>query len=182
MLGTVLVLLRHEQILYLRLVLLALITHELRKAALVHVQVEAVEFSTVYRAGEKVVSRVAEGILQHHVSSAAEIIIQLIVVVLCDVRRPKIGVIRVTTALECDYLVDAVCVLVDAVNGGGRNRHIASTSRKTIWCQVPSSELSLRPVEGSSDGAHPPDVHSKSEVSFLGVNLTGSRPKQAISL
>lgn len=160
--GTVLVLFRHEQILYLRLVLLALVTHELRKAALIHVQVEAVEFRTIYRAGEKVVPRVAEGVLQHHVSSAAETVIQLIVIVLCGVLRPKVSIVRVTTALECDYLVDAVCILVDAVNGGGGNRHIASTSRNSLWCQVPSSELSLRPIEGSSDGAHPPDVHSKS--------------------
>lgn len=160
--GAILVLFRYEQILYLRLVLLALVTHELRKAALVNVQVEAVEFGTVYRTGEEVVPRVAERILQHHVTSAAKTIIQLVVVVLCGVRYPKVGIIRVTTALECDHLIDAVCVLVNAVNGGGGNRHIASTSRNSLWCQVPSSELSLRLVEGSSDGAYHPDVHSKS--------------------
>ena len=159
---TVFVLFRHQQILYLRLVLLALVSHELRKAALVNVQVEAVEFGTIYRASKEVVPRVAERILQHHVSSAAEIVIQLCIIVLRGVRRPKVGIVRVTIALKCDYLVDAVCILMNAVNGGDRNRHISGTSRNSIWCQVPSSELSLRLVEGSSDGAHHPDVHSKS--------------------
>ena len=39
---------------------------------------------------------------------------------------------------------------------------------------MPSSELSLRPVEGSSDGAHPPDVHSKSEVLELSQTDAGA--------
>ena len=100
--------------------------------------------------------------MQHHISSTAETVIQLVVVVLSVLSVAEIDVIRVTHTLECHDFVDAVTVFVDAVNGGGGNRHIAGTSRNSLWCQVPSSELSLRPVEGSSDGAHPPDVHSKS--------------------
>ena len=123
---------------------------------------------------EEVVPRVAESVLQHHISSTAETVIQLVVVVLSVLSVAEIDVIRVTHTLECHDFVDAVTVFVDAVNGGGGNRHIAGTSRNSLWCQVPSSELSLRPVEGSSDGAHPPDVHSKSEVLELGQTDAGA--------
>lgn len=152
----------HQQELYLGVILLALVPDELGKTALVGGEVEAVELCPVYGTCEKVVPRIAEGVLQHQVPSAAETVIQLVVIVLHVLSVAEIDAVRVTHTLECHDLIDAVAVLVDAVNGGGGNRHIAGTSRNSLWCQVPSSELSLRPVEGSSDGAHPPDVHSKS--------------------
>ena len=170
----ILVVFGHQQELYLGVILLALVTDELRKTALVGGKVEAVELCPVYGTCEKVVPRIAEGVLQHHISSTAETVIQLVVVVLSVLSVAEIDVIRVTHTLECHDFVDAVTVFVDAVNGGGGNRHIAGTSRNSLWCQVPSSELSLRPVEGSSDGAHPPDVHSKSEVLELGQTDAGA--------
>lgn len=171
---TVLVVFGHQQELYLGAILLALVTDELGKTALVGGKVKTVELCPVYGAREEVVPRVTESVLQHHISSAAETVIQLVVIVLHVISVAEIGVIRITNTLECHDLVDAVTVFVNAVNGGGGNRHIASTSRNSLWCQVPSSELSLRPVEGSSDGAHPPDVHSKSEVLELSQTDAGA--------
>ena len=100
--------------------------------------------------------------MQHHVTGTAEIVIQLPVVVLYVLCLSETGIVRGADAFEGHDPVDTVSILVDAVNGGCRNRHIAGTSRNSIWCQVPSSELSLRPVEGSSDGACHHDVHSES--------------------
>ena len=170
----ILVVFGHQQELYLGVILLALVTDELGKAALVGGKVKAVELCPIYGTREEVVPRIAEGVLQHHISSTAETVIQLVVVVLSVLSVAEIDVIRVTHTLECHDFVDAVTVFVDAVNGGGGNRHIAGTSRNSLWCQVPSSELSLRPVEGSSDDAHPPDVHSKSEVLELGQTDAGA--------
>lgn len=113
----VLVVFGHQQKLYLRVILLALVPDELGRATLVSGEVKAVELCPVYGTREEVVPRIAESVLQHHISSAAETVIQLVVVVLSVLSVAEIDVIRVTHTLECHNLVDAVTVFVDAVNG-----------------------------------------------------------------
>ena len=58
--------------------------------------------------------------MQHHVTGTAEIIIQLRIIMLHTLRNTEIGIIRITSTLKCYDLIDAVSVLMDAVNGDRR--------------------------------------------------------------
>lgn len=80
------------------------------------VQIEPVKLSTVYCAGKEIVPWITESILQHHVTRAAEIVIQLCIIMLHTPRNTEIGIIRITDTFERHNLIDAISILMDAVN------------------------------------------------------------------
>ena len=68
------------------------------------------------RAGEKPIPGIAQPILKHHIPGAAEIAVQLYIIMLLFLRITDIHYIRITVAFEGYHLVDIVTISVDCVS------------------------------------------------------------------
>lgn len=155
--GAVLVLLWHQEELYLSAVGFPFVTNELGEVGLVFIQAEAVVFLFIQGAGEEVVPCVTEGILQHHGFGAAECLVQLVIIVLLFFTVTDVYHVRVTVPFERYDLVYIFPVLVNAVRW--RNAHGSITSRKSLWSQVAACGALKAPHRIILDCAYHPDIH-----------------------
>ena len=134
--GSILMLFRDKKKLDLGAIRLPLVPDELGELQLELVQIVAVKLPLIQCAGEKPFPGITECILQHHIPGAAEIAIQLDLIVLLFLRIAYVHGVRIPVAFEGYHLVDIVSISVDTVSW--RNAHAAITSRNSIWCQVAS--------------------------------------------
>ena len=106
---------RNQKHLKLSIILFTLVPDKLHEPGGVGVQIVAIHLVPIQRAGEEVLPRIAQGVLQHHVSGAGEIAVQLDLIVLLFLPVTHIHDVRIPHAFERHDLEHVFPVLVNCV-------------------------------------------------------------------